>query len=109
MNWFDACRCGCGMPAPLSNRISAIEAPVSSLRHSIFSWMPASDFARHGICSDWIRISARLGASGGMFIDLARVLLKRDDFSSNRHHALVSSYLSMIFSENRYPLFGIML
>jgi hypothetical protein len=34
--------------------------------------------------------------------------LKRDDFSSNRHPAL-SSYLSMVFSENRYPLFGIML
>jgi hypothetical protein len=34
--------------------------------------------------------------------------LKRDDFCSNRHHA--SAYcLSMTFSENRYPLFGIML
>jgi hypothetical protein len=34
--------------------------------------------------------------------------LKRDDSSSNRHHALAYC-LSMIFSENRYPLFGIML
>jgi hypothetical protein len=34
--------------------------------------------------------------------------LKRDDFSSNRHHALAHC-LSMIFSEIRYPLFGIML
>jgi hypothetical protein len=34
--------------------------------------------------------------------------VERDDFSSNRHHALPSS-LSMIFSENRFPLFGIML
>ena len=34
--------------------------------------------------------------------------LERDDFSSNRHRAL-SFYLSMIFSENRYPLFRIML
>src|ERR1051325_1267071 len=34
--------------------------------------------------------------------------LECDDVSSNRHHAL-SSCLSMIFSENRYPLFGIML
>src|ERR1700736_4343514 len=33
--------------------------------------------------------------------------LKRDDFSSNRHRALTSCW-SMIFSENRYPLFGIM-
>jgi len=34
--------------------------------------------------------------------------LERDDFSSNRHPAR-ASYLSMIFSENRHPLFGIML
>jgi hypothetical protein len=33
---------------------------------------------------------------------------KRDDFSSNRHHAL-SFCLSMIYSENRDPLFRIML
>ena len=34
--------------------------------------------------------------------------LERDDFSSNRHLALAYC-LSMIFSENRFPLFGIML
>src|SRR5215470_178208 len=34
--------------------------------------------------------------------------LKRDDFSSNRHPAL-AFWWSMIFSENRCPLFGIML
>src|SRR5262245_56897524 len=34
--------------------------------------------------------------------------LERDDFSSNRHLALSYAW-SMIFSENRYPLFGIML
>jgi hypothetical protein len=34
--------------------------------------------------------------------------LKRDDFSSNRHPTL-RYWWSMIFSENRYPLFGIML
>src|SRR5215813_300438 len=34
--------------------------------------------------------------------------LRRDDFSSNRHHASAHC-LSMIFSENRYTLFGIML
>jgi len=38
---------------------------------------------------------------------LAR-LLECDDFSSNRHPALAYSW-SMILSENRYPLFGIML
>src|SRR5262245_65101376 len=37
-----------------------------------------------------------------------QVLLKRDDFSSNRHHALAYC-LSMIFSEHRYPLFRIIL
>jgi hypothetical protein len=40
--------------------------------------------------------------------DLDRSALQRDDFSSNRHLAL-SFCLSMIFSENRYPLFRIML
>jgi hypothetical protein len=35
-------------------------------------------------------------------------LLKRDSFKSNRYRAL-RYYSSMIFSENRFPLFGIML
>jgi hypothetical protein len=34
--------------------------------------------------------------------------LERDDFSSNRHPAPAYCW-SMIFSENRFPLFGIML
>jgi hypothetical protein len=34
--------------------------------------------------------------------------LERDDFSSSRHPALACRW-SMIFSENRFPLFGIML
>jgi hypothetical protein len=34
--------------------------------------------------------------------------LKRDDFSSNRHLAPLH-WWSMIFAENRHPLFGIML
>jgi hypothetical protein len=37
-----------------------------------------------------------------------RAELKRDGFSSNRHPAL-GYCRSMMFSENRYPLFGIML
>ena len=37
-----------------------------------------------------------------------RFALERDDFSSNRHLAL-SFCLSMVFSENRCPLFRIML
>jgi hypothetical protein len=40
--------------------------------------------------------------------NLKHPALERDDFSSNRHPAL-SFCLSMIFSENRYPLFRIML
>src|SRR5882724_10058374 len=40
-------------------------------------------------------------------LDSAQVGLERNDFSSNRHPAL-SFCLSMIFSENRYPLFRIM-
>src|SRR5688572_20290298 len=55
------------MPEPLANRISAIDAPVSSLRHSIFSEMPFSDFSRHGILSVSIRISSSLGAPSGSF------------------------------------------
>src|SRR5215211_6369877 len=46
--------------------------------------------------------------SSRMVAWLARLCLERDDFSSNRHPAL-SLCLSMIFSENRYPLFRIML
>jgi hypothetical protein len=38
----------------------------------------------------------------------AWIALERDDFSSNRHPALAFCW-SMIFSENRHPLFGIML
>jgi hypothetical protein len=39
---------------------------------------------------------------------VSRNLLEQDDLSSNRHPALIFS-LSMIFSENRFPLFRIML
>src|SRR6185312_5226777 len=68
------------MPAPLSNLMSAIDAPVSSLRQSIFSEMPLSDFSRHGIASDWMRISWRLGAPSGscvMEASIARVFVVR--------------------------------
>jgi hypothetical protein len=41
--------------------------------------------------------------------ELARpIYLEQDDLSSNRHPALICC-LSMIFSENRFPLFRIML
>ena len=38
----------------------------------------------------------------------SRDALERDDFSSNCHPALAYCW-SMIFPENRFPLFGIML
>jgi len=52
----------------------------------------------------------RHGRSGdaGRIACIAIGLLERDDFSPNGHLAL-SSYKSMIFSENQYPLFRIML
>jgi hypothetical protein len=43
-----------------------------------------------------------------LFRTLSNAILERDDFSSRRHSAL-AFWWSMIFSENRYPLFGIML
>src|ERR1043166_7977275 len=53
------------MPAPLANLIIAIEAPVSSLRHSIFSEMPFSDFSRQGSFPVSTRISSSFGAPSG--------------------------------------------
>src|SRR5437763_14735882 len=67
------------MPAPLANLIIAIDAPVSSLRHSIFSEMPFSDFSRHGIFAVSTSISSRFGAPSGRLIiipPLHRQLLK---------------------------------
>ena len=56
-------------------------------------------------------LTYRGGAQGRVISDArtrAAKRLERDDFSSNRHPALGYCW-SMIFSENRYPLFGIML
>src|SRR5258708_954373 len=53
------------MPDPFSNLISAIEAPVSSFRHSIFSCTPLSDFSRQGMESALMRISSSFGVSLG--------------------------------------------
>ncbi|HXL29220.1 MAG TPA: hypothetical protein VN968_08015, partial [Bradyrhizobium sp.] len=50
-------------------------------------------------------LAVRHVAAAGIFVFS---ILERDDFSSDRHPAL-SFCLSMIFSENRYPLFRIML
>jgi hypothetical protein len=56
-------------------------------------------------CASGVSILARFAARRKA---VARRRLKRDDFSLNRHPALASC-LSMIFSENRCTLFGIML
>jgi hypothetical protein len=60
----------------------------------------------HGWRNEGMRDSP-LSATGR--VNLATTpTLERDDFTSIRHHAL-PYWWSMIFSENRYPLFGIML
>jgi hypothetical protein len=64
----------------------------------------------------WIMLELHLTEVGREALQAARQridpierrVLERDDFSSNRHPAL-SFCLSMIFSENRYTLFRIML
>jgi hypothetical protein len=55
-------------------------------------------------------VARRFGAMRRKFgkLPLRSEGLEQDDFSSNRHPAL-SFCLSMIFSENRCPLFRIML
>src|SRR6185312_2078503 len=78
------------MPQPLANRIIAIEAPVSSLRHSIFSEMPFSDFSRHGTFSVSSRISSSLGAPCGSWTMMMLFLLDRQflEIHRERVHAL---------------------
>src|SRR5215471_6775418 len=66
MNWFEACKCGSGMPAPASNLISAIDDPPVSSRQSIFSEMPASDFARQGMSLLCSSTSSTLGIPAGI-------------------------------------------
>jgi hypothetical protein len=53
---------------------------------------------------------ARLCHALPSYVNRIRVLptLDHDPFKLNRDHAL-ASYLSVIFSENRFPLFGITL
>src|SRR4051794_36530697 len=75
------------MPAPLANRIIAIEAPVSSFRHSIFSEMPFSDFSRHGIFAVSSRISSSAGAPAGNWTMVHSAVLG----TLYRHIAKVSS------------------
>src|SRR5215211_6877272 len=56
-------------------------------------------------CAGWLPHSSRHQTT----LDNCRSMsLERDDFSSN-HHLALAYWWSMIFSENRYPLFGIML
>src|ERR1700687_1007645 len=43
----------------------AMEAPVASSRHNIFSEMPFSDFSRHGIFPVSTRSSSSFGAPSG--------------------------------------------
>src|SRR5689334_18041218 len=81
------------MPAPLANLISAIDAPVSSLRHNIFSEMPFSDFSRHGSLPVSIRISSSLGAPSGSLTMASSFVISRTlyrqplEVSRERMHA----------------------
>src|SRR5262249_6050092 len=74
-----------------------------SLEHDLVR-KPVSTFRDHAL--------GRPEQDPGMFPRYLRAarqrVLERDDFSSDRHLALLYCW-SMIFSENRYPLFGIML
>jgi hypothetical protein len=55
------------------------------------------------------RDTCREGLLRGSSLAFAeRATLERDDFSPNRHPAL-AYWWSVIFSEDRFPLFGIML
>jgi|SRR6266481_3382961 len=70
-------------------------------RHQDDGHRDAADLTAHVRATYRFRFQPRWQVASGF----AR---ERDDFSSNRHPAL-SFCLSMIFSENRYPLFRIML
>jgi hypothetical protein len=99
-------------------------SPGSSLSHSgPWLWYRAEmELALASLVNETLAGGAAIGApsrSGraqAKFSELQETLrrgapaarLDRDDFSSNRRPDL-SSCLSMIFSENRYPLFRIML
>jgi hypothetical protein len=70
-----------------------------------------------GVCAPAATAEATIVKAAAAQVRTARIIaillsvtrcLERDDFSSNRHPAL-AYWWSMIFSENRYPLFGIML
>src|SRR5512145_3252594 len=73
---------------------------------------PSSAERMHGLSG--LRAAARAiqwrSTSGPIALVSAieQTALERDDFSSRRHPALIC-WWSMIFSENRFPLFGIML
>jgi hypothetical protein len=54
----------------------------------------------------WLEMT--MTARGASAFSLFMEFLDRDDVSLNRHPDL-SLFWSMIFSENRFPLFGIML
>ena len=69
------------------------------------SHLDGPDECDRGICARPSLASPGSGTAGELNLELT---LKRDDFSSNRHPALGLCW-SVIFSENRCTLFGIML
>src|SRR5262245_17487100 len=92
---------GSPAPSPITSRPAALRARALSVTAMVGDGlMRLSESARKAM-----RISEK---TRGRVPDLGAILLERDDFPSNRHLAL-SHACSMIFPENRYPLFGIML
>jgi hypothetical protein len=93
-------------PQPGLVRVAQCNAQVGQARLAMGRGGPAGSIsAKHALASS---PQAAIARPRDQFIAAALASLERDEFSSNRHPALALC-LSMIFSENRYPLFGIML
>jgi hypothetical protein len=91
------------LPARAARSLAAADSPLEDQRSLIpdasrFSWCGPLGRKPRKRADGAIRRRAFTKPGG----------LERNDFSSNRHPALAFCW-SMIFSENRYPLFGIML
>ena len=105
--------------------VSAVDTAVpramaSALRRWRYSWLPSGLLRGTDGCTPeqatthrWMRLifdPSRVRWSIGPLESTMKPTtgLERDDFWLN-HHSALASCLSMIFSENRYPLFEIML
>jgi hypothetical protein len=110
---------GCGAPGAIRTRTSCGLNAVTPASWSTGAWRPPRGIepgtcCLQGSCSaaelDGRKMNKRLGrptgAAGSLFLIVHNV--KQRDLKRDCHPALAYR-LSMMFSENRYPLFGIML